>query len=237
MILKTKKTNDAMKKTSPARGLTGLRHAKEILNTQWALTFWPSARSHVTDYIAISPDYHGSILLNALCPAIGAVTCAPAVCQQKYDAKFIAKFRAVGGASAWVPTTTLYTATDDVVQLQHGANASAFLQDTRSVGVLNVELQLHCPLLSPALVGTHESLLWGAPLMALIEDALTHDGPASIDRIGNSKWAEVCSKFTADELSFPDVVGTEVAVPVVFAAMFLYPNKVSSEPGAPAYAS
>jgi hypothetical protein len=61
--------------------------------------------------------------------------------------------------------------------------------------------------LSPALVGTHESLLFSAPLQALLEDALTHDGPASIERIGN--WNDACSKIAADGLSVEDVAGTE----------------------------
>lgn len=129
------------------------------LNTQWALTYWPSTRKLVNDYVAVSPDYHGTVLLDVLCPTLteGIVGCAPAVWQQKYNSDFITHFRAAGGANAWVPTTTVYTGTDDVVQPQHGQNASALLGDDRNVGVLNVELQLHCPLLSPALVGTHES--------------------------------------------------------------------------------
>ncbi|KAK7182305.1 hypothetical protein DPSP01_002392 [Paraphaeosphaeria sporulosa] len=207
------------------------------LDTQWALTYWPSTRNVVSDYIAVSPDYHGSILLDFLCPKLteGIVGCAPAVIQQKYNAKFIEHFRSVGGASAWVPTTTVYTGTDDVVQPQHGTNASALLGDDRDVGVLNVELQLHCPLLSPALVGTHESLLWGQPLQVLIKDALTHDGPASIERI--SDWNDACSMLAAEGLGVADVVGTTAAVPVAFAAMFLYDKKVLYEPALPAYAA
>lgn len=81
------------------------------------------------------------------------------------------------------------------------------MADDRNVGVLNVELQEHCPLLSPALVGTHESSLWGEPLQVLIKDALTHDGPASIDRIPN--WNDACSALAATGLGLEDVVGTE----------------------------
>lgn len=132
--------------------------------------------------------------------------CAPSLWQQKYNADFIEALRAAGGASAWVPTTTLYTGTDDFVQPQHGTNASGFLADERNVGVSNIELQLNCPLDSPALVGTHESLLWGQPLQVLIKDALIHDGPASIERIAS--WNSACSMLAAEGLSLPDVIGT-----------------------------
>ncbi|KAH7037025.1 uncharacterized protein B0I36DRAFT_282680 [Microdochium trichocladiopsis] len=203
------------------------------LDTQWAFTYWPSTRHVVSDYIAVSPDYHGSVLLNVLCPKLGLLSCPPAVSQQLYNAKFIEAFRRVGGASAYVPTTTVYSATDDVVQPQSGANASAYLQDERGVGVLNVELQKVCPLASPALVGTHESSLWGAPLQALIKDALTHDGPADISRIPD--WNAECSKIAADGLNLEDVIGTTFAVPVAFAAMFLYPKRVTTEPALPSY--
>lgn len=108
-------------------------------------------------------------------------------------------FHGAGAVSAFVPTTTVYSGTDDVVQPQHEANVSAFLNDERDVGVHNVELQLECPLLPLALVGTHESALWGAPLQALIKDALTHDGPADIPRIEN--WNSECQKVVADSLT------------------------------------
>ena len=190
------------------------------IDVQWALTYWPSTRTVVSDYIAVSPDYHGTILLDVLCPTLteGIVGCAPSIWQQKYNSDFIKHFRAAGGASAWVPTTTVYTATDDVVQPQHGQNASAFLNDDRRVGVLNVEVQLHCPLLSPALVGTHESLLWGQPLQSLIKDALTHDGPASIERIPD--WNDACSELAARGLGLQDVIATTCK-------LFPSPNRVA----------
>lgn len=48
--------------------------------------------------------------------------------------------------------------------------------------------------------------LWGAPLQALIKDALTHDGPASIERIPD--WNDACSALAARGLGLPDVIGT-----------------------------
>ncbi|VUC37657.1 unnamed protein product [Clonostachys rosea] len=193
------------------------------LNTQWALTFWPSTREVVTDSIAVSPDYHGLVLAYLLCPKLGHLPCAPSVHQQKWDSELIQTFRNAGGASAWAPTTVVWSATDDIVQPNHGTNASSFLQDTRNVGVTNVELQLACPLLSDC-----------ATLYALLKDALTHDGPASIQRISDFNTA--CSKIAADGLSVQDIIATTVSVPVAVAGVLLYDQKVVNEPAIASYA-
>jgi hypothetical protein len=37
------------------------------LNTQWALKYWPSARTNLKNYVAMSPDYDGTILASFLC--------------------------------------------------------------------------------------------------------------------------------------------------------------------------
>ncbi|KKA17574.1 Lipase, partial [Rasamsonia emersonii CBS 393.64] len=38
------------------------------INTQWALKYWPSTRSVVSDFIALSPDFHGTIESILVCP-------------------------------------------------------------------------------------------------------------------------------------------------------------------------
>ncbi|KXJ93619.1 hypothetical protein Micbo1qcDRAFT_220240 [Microdochium bolleyi] len=197
------------------------------LITQWAFSYWPSTRRIVTDYIGISPDYHGTVQFEVMCPKLGLLSCTPSCNQQRYGSEFIKAFRRTG-ASAFVPTTTIFTATDEIVQPQSGSGASGFLQDERGVGVLNVELQRACPLASPALLNDHISPLWGAPLQALIKDALTHDGPADLARIPN--WIAECSKLAADGLTLQDVVNT------AFASWLLYPHRVFSEPALPVYA-
>ncbi|KAH7031463.1 uncharacterized protein B0I36DRAFT_363152 [Microdochium trichocladiopsis] len=207
------------------------------LNTQWALTYWPSTRALVSDYIAVSPDYHGSAIIEAMCPSLGLLSCTPSLSQQTYTSNFIQSFRQ-RSAAAFVPTTTIYTATDEIVQPQHGTGASGYLlQDSSrpAAGVVNVELQKVCPLDSPAsLLSDHVSPLWGAALQALIKDALTHDGPADISRIPN--WTGECSKLAADGLTLADVVGTTSIGPIAVASWLLYPKRVTTEPAVPAYA-
>lgn len=54
------------------------------INTQWAFKYWPSTRSHVTDHVAFSPDYHGTTLANFI--ALGEPL-PPSVLQQEYNSK------------------------------------------------------------------------------------------------------------------------------------------------------
>jgi len=163
----------------------------------------------VSDYIAVSPDYRGSTIVGALTSTVGLLGLPESLFQQTHTAKFIQTFRK-RSAAAFVPTTTIYSAIDEIVQPQSGAGASGLLlEDPQRPGaeVTNVELQTVCPLDSPAsLLSDHISPLFGGALSALIKDALTHDGPAVISRIPN--WVGECSKIAADGLSLADIVAT-----------------------------
>ena len=163
----------------------------------------------MSDYIAVSPDYRGSTIVGALTSTVGLLGLPESLFQQTHTAKFIQTFRK-RSAAAFVPTTTIYSAIDEIVQPQSGAGASGLLlEDPQRPGaeVTNVELQTVCPLDSPAsLLSDHISPLFGGALSALIKDALTHDGPAVISRIPN--WVGECSKIAADGLSLADIVAT-----------------------------
>ncbi|RAL65583.1 hypothetical protein DID88_005255 [Monilinia fructigena] len=107
-------------------------------DTHWAFKYWPFIPSTVTDHIAISPDYHGTVLAYILCPGFEAgnnIACVPSVLQQLYRSNFVNKLRSNNGDSAYVPTTTVYSLTDEIVQPQIGTAATGFLNDSRGVGV------------------------------------------------------------------------------------------------------
>lgn len=74
------------------------------LDTQWALKYWPSTRSVVSDFISISPDFHGTEVSYQSCTDI--LACPPAVIQQEYDSGFVTTLRKDGGDSAYVVSYT-----------------------------------------------------------------------------------------------------------------------------------
>ena len=204
------------------------------LDSQWAFKYWPSTRNTTTDYIGISPDIHGTVLAYALCPGFPQIPCDPAILQQTYNSNFITTLRANGGDSAYVPTTSIYSITDEIVQPQSNPNASAFYNDARAVGVTNNQLQSLCPGMPAGSVYTHEGVLYNAVAFALAVDALTHIGPGQPGRID---LAGLCQEFVAEGLSLGDVVATEGLIPLAVVNVLAYQPKVLVEPPIMPYAA
>ncbi|RDW73212.1 alpha hydrolase-12 [Coleophoma cylindrospora] len=206
------------------------------LSCQWALQYWPSTRSIVNDLVLISGDLHGTQLAYLLCPGFPKLPCAPSITQQEYNSQFIATLRNGGGASAYVPTTSVYSIFDEVVQPQAGTGASAYVLDSRQVGVSNTELQNACTVLQPGgTLYTHEGVLYNALAFALAKDALTHPGPGLLSRIDVGAQ---CQKAAADGLSVIDILATEATIPLALLGIVAYPanKKVLVEPAIKAYA-
>ncbi|WYZ42436.1 hypothetical protein EsH8_VI_000135 [Colletotrichum jinshuiense] len=209
------------------------------LDTQWAFTFWPSTRSVVSNFFPVSPDFHGTVLANVLClsPGVGALNlpCDPSVIQQQYTSLFIKTLRDRGGADAYVPTTTFYSALlDEVVQPQQGTTASAYLTDARRVGVTNVEVQSVCPGLPAGSVYGHATTLFNPLTAALIKDVLQRNqGPAQISNINLN---DVCKDFIAPGLSLVDGIATAGAIVSAAIRLLAYLPKIIAEPSLMAYA-
>lgn len=146
----------------------------------------------------------------------------------------MATLRNSGGSSAYVPTTSIYSILDEIVQPQEGTGASAYILDERNVGVTNVELQNVCTVAQPA--GTlyaHEGVLYNPLAFALAKDALTHAGPGDLSRID---VVSECQKIVADGLGLPDVLATEAAIVIAAYEIIAYPNQTYTEPSIMAYA-
>ncbi|KAJ9628020.1 hypothetical protein H2203_003241 [Taxawa tesnikishii (nom. ined.)] len=196
------------------------------INTQWAFKYWPSTRNVTTDHIAISPDYKGTVNANFVCPD-GT--------PQQYLAtsNYITTLRKNNGDSAYVPTTTVYSGFfDEIVEPQQGTNASAFLNDARKVGVTNNEAQIICAGLPGGSFYTHEGMLYNPLSYALAIDALTHDGPGQVSRVGTAE----CANYIAQGLDLGDLLVTENSIPIAAAALVLYTPKTRTEPAIKSYA-
>ncbi|KAK6213500.1 lipase b precursor [Colletotrichum tabaci] len=209
------------------------------LDTQWAFTFWPSTRSAVSNFFPVSPDFHGTVLANVLClsPGNGALNapCDPSVIQQQYTSVFVNTLRARGGADAYVPTTTFYTALlDEVVEPQQGTAASAYLNDARRVGVTNIEVQSVCPGRPAGSIYGHATMLFNPLTAALIKDVLQRgQGPA---QVGNIDLDDVCKDFIAPGLSLEDGIATAGSIVAAAIRLLAYLPKLIAEPGLMAYA-
>ena len=202
------------------------------LDVQWALKYWPSIRKHVSNFIPISPDFHGTKIAYALCPNYPKISCSPSVLQQKYDSLFIKTLRGDGGDSAYVPTTSIYSGFDEVVEPQSGKNASAFLRDIRNVGVENFELQKVCPNATAGRFYTHEGALYNPIGYALAADAIKNGGPGNRSGINVES---LCGKVFAEGLNEDDLATTEVEL--LYALYYLlFLNKVKDEPEIKKYA-
>ncbi|EDN92679.1 hypothetical protein SS1G_08542 [Sclerotinia sclerotiorum 1980 UF-70] len=168
------------------------------LDAHWAFKYWPSVRNIVTDHIAISPDYHGTVLAYILCPgfALGnGIACTPSVLQQTYESNFVKRLRSTDGDSAYVSTTSIYSLTDEIVQPQAGTAASGFIKDVRGVGVSNTFLQGACAGLPAGGLYTHAGVLYNPVAYALLTDALKNDGPGLFERRGGRLFVVVLDWF------------------------------------------
>ena len=201
-------------------------------DTQWALKYWPSTRGVTSDHIAVSGDYKGSLIADAA--SLSVVLSDPSVVQQRTGSSFIETLRSDGGDSAYVPTTTIYTATDLIVQPQSGRGASAYMLDERSVGVLNAQTQVVCKGKPAGSIHTHENMLGNPLTVALVEDALTHDGPGDLSRL---ELDEVCGSYQAPGLELGDLLVTESVLAVAAFGLALYLPKAVVEPRLKEYAA
>jgi hypothetical protein len=171
------------------------------------LKYWPSTRSKVSDFISISPDFHGTTEAYLFCLGIPALGCTPGVIQQEYASLFVNALRLGLGSSAYVPTTTIYSESDEIVQPQSGILASAYMSDIRRVGVSNTDIQKTCgPNALASGQVTHEGVLYNALAYALAVDALKNHEPGSLARINVT---HACSQIIAPGLDLVDYLATE----------------------------
>lgn len=180
------------------------------LDVQWALKYWPSTRDVLEDLMALSADFHET-LFELLCITPNLL-CTPSVKQQGADSNLIQALLADDGDSAYVPTTSVYSGLDQVVEPQSDPNASGALKDVRNVGVTNAQIQLVCPGKPAGSIYLHETMLVNPIAYALFVDALTHDGPGQLSRIDLDT---VCSQLVPPGLDLDDLLGTEAATAVL----------------------
>ncbi|KAJ6063854.1 hypothetical protein N7499_012534 [Penicillium canescens] len=155
------------------------------IDVQWALKYWPSTRAAVSDFMAVSADFHGTVM-DILCD-YPSPFCTPAISQQGYETMFVKALRGGGGDSAYVPTTSVYSGYDAIVQVAcRGMVGGGYY--------------------------SHSSVLVHPLAFALFVDALEHEGPGRLERID---LGVVCGMSLAPGLRLDEFLGTEVIGDVV----------------------
>ncbi|KAK7549909.1 hypothetical protein IWX49DRAFT_512517 [Phyllosticta citricarpa] len=219
------------------RNVSILTYSQGGPNAQWALTFWPSTRSVVSNFFGVSPDFHGTVMANLLCLNLGGSTgigpCDPSVLQQEYTADYVQAMLKKDSGSAWVPTTTFYSGLfDEIVQPQGGSGGSGYRFDIRDVGVTNNQPQLICPgKLAGSFYG-HAAMLYNPLTFALVKDALINGGPGQVKRIDLD---EVCPLYITPELSLTDAILTSGTIILAGIRVLAYFPKYVTEPALMAY--
>lgn len=177
----------------------------------------------MTDVINISADYKGTAFLDALCTL---PVCEYSLWQQRPEANFIATLRNGGGSSAYVPTTSIMSLSDEFVPQVGGQSASGYILDARNEGVENVWLQNTCAGLVGGGAYTHSGVMASNLAYQLALDALTNPGPGKVSRLD---LASACGNAVIPGMSISDVVDTENTSPVAFYNIFTH----QAEPGEP----
>lgn len=156
--------------------LAVIGHSQGNLDIRWALTFWPSTRALVSDYVSLAGDHHGASGADEVC---GGGACDPSVWQQRPSSRFLAALNRRPEVPQGVVTTSIWSETDEII----GPELDRTTATSRLRGAANIDLQDICD--RP--VG-HVQELTEAPVFALVLDALTHAGPAVPARLP----ADIC---------------------------------------------
>ncbi|MBW0490258.1 hypothetical protein O181_029973 [Austropuccinia psidii MF-1] len=163
-------------------------------DVQWASTFWPSIQGLVTGFIAVAPSMKGSDSTNLLCVlSVATGGCLPSVLQQLSTSNFMKAATSLkdtrSPAYALLPTTIIYSRSDEIVTPQVGPNASS-----RLLGASNIAIQDICG--AAHLVG-HFGIMGDMGVYAIALDALLKGRPANQTTVDRS----YCNK-SASSLGF-----------------------------------
>jgi len=155
------------------RSVALIGHSQGAAEMVWAIKWWPDIGPLISDYIALAGANHGAPIAEQVC-ILGI--CPPAAWQLKPESQFFATMNADDETPGALPYTSIYSETD----------TTAVAPTSIIKGASNIAVQQLCP---GRQVG-HAQMLSDAVAFALVMDALTHSGPASVDRIDPAVCAE-----------------------------------------------
>lgn len=150
-------------------------HSEGGLQPRWATRWWGDVRERVDDVVTLGTPHHGVVD-----PTLGLVGHCPLPCvpgalwQMREGSDFLTALNAGDETPGDVSYTSIWTATDELVQVLALGKPTSDL-----AGASNVMIQDVCP----ARPVSHVGLAVDAPTSAVVLDALTHPGPADPARV------------------------------------------------------
>lgn len=145
-------------------------HSQGPLEPLWAMEFWPDVRAAVDDLVSQSGPHHGATTIDALC---ALRRCLPAAWQMRTGSAFLTRLNRDGEVPERVDVTTVISTNDGLVVPP---------STSRLAGAANVVIQDLCP----GRFVDHLRMLFDGAAWAITVDALVHDGPADVRRLGGA---------------------------------------------------
>jgi triacylglycerol lipase len=185
------------------RKVAMIGHSQGALMPRWAIRWWPSARDAVEDFVLLAGPNHGTVVAftdNPLSDLAGNLLGLPAAFYQfARGSQFIAALNAGDETPGDIDYTNVYTLFDDeLVQpaTPEPTAALEFGQDNPKVA--NILLQDLCPLL----IADHLTIgLTDRATFELALDAITHPGPADVERAGGAALCNALPPLPAPGLN------------------------------------
>jgi hypothetical protein len=188
---------------------------------RWALKWWRYVRFLVGDVIGLAPDNHG---ISPSFAAICGVPCPPATRQQIPGSRFLAALNQGdetpgGGRVAY----SVITSATDVNVPPSSSDLRGESDDS------NTSIQTICP----GREVDHGHIQYDAVAIALVLDALRHEGPARAARVPSAE----CAKTYADGIDPEEVERQGAAGFQHFLANFAIAGLTEVEPALKTYVS
>ncbi len=152
-------------------------HSQGASMPRWSIKWWPSVQQALDDFVLLAGPNHGTTVAAGSLP-----TGEPgAFFQFAPDSNFVRAMNAGDETPGDVDYTSIYTRFDELVQPVTPVPTAALDFGRANPHVSNILLQDLCParVVDHLSIGTTDALT-----QALALDALDHDGPADVDRVG-----------------------------------------------------
>lgn len=228
------------------RKVAMIGHSQGATMPRWALKFWPTAREAVSDFVLLAGPNHGTTVAlgfdvaTNLLAVLGlgelpAGVLPEALYQFAPEANFIAALNAGDETPGSIDYSSIYTQFDELVQPVAPVPTAALEFGQGNKRVSNILIQDICPgyLTEHGTIGTTDPVAF-----ALAVDAISHDGPADVERAGGP--STLCGLLPVDVtalLQAPLVNGLLTIVAEIIATGVPNPHLATAEPPLMPYAA